>query len=75
MEQKLISSQFNIPVDNNTVYIIRTIFDVLSNGSNDAEKVAKMENILIMSSNWLGEHYEKQIEKLIEYVKERKTLK
>ena len=54
--------------------LLRTIFEILCNGGSDAEKVAKMENILIMAANWLGEHYEKEIDKLINYCKEKKHL-
>jgi len=55
--------------------LVKSFFSVLSNGATSDSKVSKMENILILSASWLGDHYEKELDKLIEHVKDKKTLK
>ncbi len=55
--------------------LLKTVFEVMSNGATDLDKIDKLENVLIMSANLLGDAYEKQLEKLITYMKQKKAIK
>lgn len=55
--------------------LLKSFIEILSGNTGDEEKVAKLENLLMMTAHEIGTYYEKSLEKLRVAIKAKKALK